>query len=226
VGILLAVTLGCQRTRQKILRERSPWPGAALLGRGERERPFKRQAAGGGGEAGGRRCLIQEWGEGRERGRDGQSPVSLWLTVPGQDRGVLCKRKPVQEYWAAEIPGIKIKIESDKTQERLPGVTRSWALFLLFATTSHEYIESHVFILLPACNMVFFTPIFEITATVLTKCADLPLWPTSIPSMCRETNKRALTVINSAKRCLGRRSEVLVWSGFPLTSTRAGMVLE
>lgn len=55
--------------------------------------------------------------------------------------------------------------------------------FLLFVSKNHEYTESRIFILLPACNMVFFTPIFEITATFLTKCADLPLWPTYIPSM-------------------------------------------
>ena len=126
---------------------------------------------------------IQERGGGRERGRDVQNPVSLWLTVPRWDQGVLRERKLIQEYWVVEIPGIKIKIKSDETQERLRGVTGSWAFFLLFVSKNHEYIEAHIFILLPACNMVFFTPIFEIAATFLTKCADSPLWPTYIPSM-------------------------------------------
>lgn len=155
-----------------------------------------------------------------ERGRDVQKLLSLWLTVPGQDLGVLDEWKLVQEYWTVEMPGIKIKIKSDETQERLRGVTRSWAFFLFFVSENCEYTESHLFILLTAYNMVFFTPVFEITGTFLTKCADSPLWPTYIPSMWRQTNKSALTVINLGKRCLWHKSEVLIWSGFPLTSTQ------
>lgn len=109
-----------------------------------------------------------------------QNLVFLWLSIPRQDQGVLREHKLVQEYRAVEIPGIKIK--SDETQERLHGVTGSWAFFLLFVSKNHEYIESDIFSLLPACNTVFFTPIFEIIATFLTKCADSPLWPTYIPS--------------------------------------------
>lgn len=52
---------------------------------------------------------------GRERGRDVQNPVSLWLTIPKQDQGVLQQCKLIQEYQAVEIRGIKIEIESDET---------------------------------------------------------------------------------------------------------------
>lgn len=40
-----------------------------------------------------------------------------------------------------------------------------------------------VFFLLSSCNMLFFTPIFEITATFLIKSVDFPLWPMNISSM-------------------------------------------
>lgn len=75
-----------------------------------------------------------------------------------------------------------------------------------------------VFFLLSSCNMLFFTPIFEITATFLIKSVDFPLWPMNISSMWRETSERALVVTNPTKGCLEHKSEVLIWSGFPLTS--------
>lgn len=46
--------------------------------------------------------MIQEPGGERERGRDVQNPVCLWLTIPRQDQGVLRQRKLIQEYWAVK----------------------------------------------------------------------------------------------------------------------------
>lgn len=94
-----------------------------------------------------------------------QKLLSVWLTAPRQDQGVLDECKLVQEYWTVEMPGVKIKIKSYETQERLRDVTGTWAIFLLFVSKNREYTESKLFILLTACNMVFFTPVFEITAT-------------------------------------------------------------
>lgn len=43
-----------------------------------------------------------------------------------------------------------------------------------FVCKNHKYIESCIFVLLPACTLVFFTAGFEVTVTFLTKCADSP----------------------------------------------------
>lgn len=64
--------------------------------------------------------------------------------------------------------------------------------------------------------MLFFTPIFEIRTTFLANSVDFQLWPTNISSTWREISKRALVMTNPAKRCLGHKSEVLIWSGLPL----------
>lgn len=79
MGILLTVTPApchsvlSETTRQKIPRERSPWPGAALLGRGERERCSERQVTGGGGEESqSRETALKEAGDARFRSGSGE----------------------------------------------------------------------------------------------------------------------------------------------------------
>lgn len=78
MGILLAVTPApchsalSETMRQKIPRERSPWPGAALLGRGERERCSERQVTGGGEESQSRETALKEAGDVRCRSGSGE----------------------------------------------------------------------------------------------------------------------------------------------------------
>lgn len=99
-------------------------------------------------------------------------------------------------------------------------------LFLSFLFLKIMNTLNPIFFLLSACNMLFFTPILEITATFLTKSVDFLSWPMNISSMWRETSKKTLAVTHPTKRCLGHKSEVLIWSGFPLTSPWTDMILE
>lgn len=95
-----------------------------------------------------------------------QTSASLWLTIPGQDQGVLQEHKLIQKYWPIGIPGIEFKMKSDEIQER-PLI---FGLFcpLFFSSFSFFIMNSPNLMVLffpQLGNTLLFTSIFEITAT-------------------------------------------------------------
>lgn len=78
MGILLAVTPApchsalSETMRQKIPRERPPWPGAALLARREQERCSERRVTGGGEESQSRETALKKAGDVRFRSGSGE----------------------------------------------------------------------------------------------------------------------------------------------------------